>query len=197
MKMNFSFLRFDTRSIAASLVVIGLASLLTACGKTIEFKEEVDIKDYSKATVVIERKQFYEKRNTQLQWIDVFVGAELRIVDTKLPAWNGELHPMFLGYTKELGFVLVTTMRNSSTCVRRGRPTSPYVAYGISESEWKEIKMPQQFDRMKANLLLAPRLNKGYSAQIPITMKDKDFPNQDYGLGTGLDVINLAQRYGC
>lgn len=179
------------------LMVVFVAMSLTGCGKSIAFKEEAEVMGFTKNPVTLERKQFYEKRNNQLRWIDVFVHAEMRILGTQLPVWRGELHPVFLGYQKDRGFVLVTSIRDSITCVKRGRPNSSYVAFMVSGQQWVEIDVPLQFDKARPNLLLAPSPSVEYSLEKPLTVMDKEFSNRQYGLGVGFDVINLAQRYGC
>lgn len=179
------------------LIVAFVAVSLAGCGKSIAFLEQAEVTGYAKTPVTLERKQFYEKRNNQLRWIDVFVRAEMRILDTQLPIWRGDLHPVFLGYQKELGFVLVTSIRDSITCVKRGRPKSSYVAFVVSGDQWVEIDVPLQFDKARANLLLGPSPSADYSVEKPLTMMDKEFSNRHYGLGTGFDVINIGKPYGC
>lgn len=179
------------------LIVALVAVPLAGCGKSIAFLEEADVTGYANTPVTLERKQFYEKRNNQLRWTDVFVRAEMRILNTQLPVWRGELHPVFLGYQKELGFVLVTSIRDSITCVKRGRPNSSYVAFVVSGQQWIETEVPFQFDKARSNLLLAPSLGADYSVEKPLPMMDKEFSNRQYGLGAGLDVIDLGKPYGC
>ena len=71
---------------------------LSSCSKTLEFREEVEVPNYPRGKIIVERKQVYEKRINMLAWVDVYVGSELRVLDIPSPLWTDDLHPMFIGW---------------------------------------------------------------------------------------------------
>jgi len=170
--------------------------MLTACGKTIKFTEEVQLPGSDK-TIILERSEVFEPRMVRLSLKQTYIRSELSIVGSKLPRWKARLHPIYFGALPEdgAGYLLVATIRNSIGCYERGKPNSPYVVFVSGQQEWREIPMPKYLDGRTANLLLQmesrPPGNDTLSKE-----KIKEL-NRLVGVLPDEQTIQLSTRFGC
>jgi hypothetical protein len=179
----------------ACLTILCLSFMLSACGKSIEFAEEVQIIGSDK-TIVLERREIFEPMMVRLSLKQAYVRSEVSIVGVKVPTWKERLHPI---YFSELpgttNYILVAIIHDTTGCYERGKPNSPYVAFVAEERGWKEIAVPKVFDGLNANLLL--RVENRPPGSQPITRKKTEELNSPRRLPPNEKMIQLSSRYGC
>lgn len=177
-------------------IMISTASLmLSACGKTVEFKEEVQLFGSDKK-VILERREVFEPRITGHDYRQTYIRSELSIVGSKIPVWKERLHPIYFGeFSAEASYFLVATIADSAGGNLRGKPNCPYVVFAAADQGWREIPMPKYLDGRAANLLLG--VLKNLSESKFVTKERAEEENRRREFSPSHKTIQLSARYGC
>jgi hypothetical protein len=177
------------------IMIFSTSLMLSACGKTVEFTEEVQLFESDKK-VILERREVYEPRITGLDFRQTYIRSELSIVGSKMPSWKERLHPIYFGeFPAGAGYFLVATIPDSIGCYQRGKPSSPYVVFTAEEQGWREIPLPKYLDGRAANLLLGVERNLSESKLV--TKGQAEEKNRRGAFSPDDKKINLSARFGC
>jgi len=182
------------KQVCGYIVVIFGVLLMSGCGKTVEFTEEVEVPGVA-GKILVKRKEIFEPRITGLDMRQSYIGSELEILDTKIPAWRSDIHPLYLGQSPEGRFYLIAIIWSSITCVQRGRPSSPYVMFIEKGSKWEEISLPKEVDGLDANLLITINPDRRISGFLSLDEKIKR--NKVAAVFPRDKKIILSSTFGC
>ena len=167
MKMNFSFLRFDARSTAALLVIIGLVLLLTMYEKNISFEEEVRFSDGRIIRI---------SRQDKLGWEcpEMRCGPKLNQsvieVSNSRSAWQYRLHPIILDEME--GVISIIAIPNSDADADEDYRRWPaYVQFDLTKIGWVRSCLNKKYVGHDANLLLGVNWQLGEQSRITLEQK--------------------------
>jgi hypothetical protein len=150
-------------------LLLGASALLSACGKTIGFTEEVKLA--SARTILVKREALLEPRMSGLQLRQTWQRSRLTILKSDVPPWEERLFAMYLGAAGQDEYLLVAFIPNAVTCYERGRPHSKYVAFLGDKRGWREVEVPKDLEGQAANVLLGFERYGG--ADKPFSMERK------------------------
>ena len=177
------------------VLISSVLYLLSGCGKTVEFTQEVKLLG-SGNKILLKRKEVFEPRITGLDYRQTYSRSEVTVVGKTIPSWKERLHPIYFGeFSAEARYFIVATIPDSTSCYQRGRPTSPYVVFAEDNRGWREISMPKYLDGRVANLLLGVQSNLSESKHV--CQESADERNRKAQVSPDHKIIKLSARYGC
>jgi hypothetical protein len=167
------------------LTAIGMVGLLSACSKTISFKEEVELAPGN--VIVIAHQRDYEKacEGFSCGWRM----TESRILKSEgIPVqWSGRVVPMVISRNAEGGLVLIAF---EGYC-----QGPPYQQFALRNGRWEVEQLSSEFHGKVANLLVE---DTG-SERLPqlLTLKDKDKLNRRPGFPDFMRRVLPAMPRNC
>jgi hypothetical protein len=145
-----------------TLLLIGMALLLTACGKVdISWSEDVALQD---GTQLLVKRGAQGKKFSELggsggwETTQMMLEIETPKAATNPPPWSQRWVPMLFDYdaqTKE--WFVVATFYTCTDWYDLGRPKLPYIEYRTKNGRWEQVPLSASLSGRKANLLTGPR----------------------------------------